>query len=205
MRDSRNPDVAWLYARLEAMGRPDCSDSGMVYFLLSGNEQPNIEDLNRLLHGNIPATVAQRPSIRLEAENFQFNNFTVPQKKLGSGVSQRMAAQLATSKAAGSIRATFQELYAASGRYDIEVRYFDAKEGRCEFALRVNSVQQGETWTASSRSGTWRTRTIPNVAINMGDEIMVKVQADGTQTGGLDYLQLNHRPGATGAASVESP
>jgi hypothetical protein len=39
----------------------------------------------------------------------------------------------------------------------------------------------------------------------MGDEIMVKVQATGQQTGGLDYVQLNHRPAATGAISVEAP
>ena len=31
----------------------DCSDSGMVYFLLSGNEQPGVEDLRQLLHGNV--------------------------------------------------------------------------------------------------------------------------------------------------------
>src|SRR5688572_81645 len=64
MRDSKNPDVAWLYERLEAMGRPDCSDSGMVYFLLTGNEKASVQNLNDLLHGRVPNPISQRADIR---------------------------------------------------------------------------------------------------------------------------------------------
>ncbi len=205
MRDSPRPDVAWLYERLKAMGRPDCSDSGMVYFLLSGNEQPTVQDLNQLLHGKVPAAALERPSIRLEAENFQHENYTVPSRRLGAGVSQRMAAQLAAGKRAGSIRSVFHQPYAPGGRYDIEVRYFDAPEGRCELTLLVGGVQQGESWTAQARSGTWQSRTIENVPVKVGDEIMVKVQADGQQAGGLDYVELHKRRTAAAAPAPAAP
>jgi hypothetical protein len=194
MHDSRNPNVAWLYERLEAMGRPDCSDSGMVYFLLSGNEQPTVNDLNRLLHGHVPAAISQRPTIRFEAENFQFENYTVPNRRLGAAVSQRMAAQLTSEKTAGSVRTVFNQPYAPGGRYDIEVRYFDAPQGRCEFALLIGGTQQGATWTASSQTGNWQSQTIADVLVNTGDEIMLNVHATGKHTAGLDYVQLNKRP-----------
>ena len=198
MRDSRQADVAWLYERLEAMGRPDCSDSGMVYFLLSGNEQATVQDLNNLLHGRVPKPLAQRPRIRLEAENFQFESYTAPSRRMGSAVSQRMAAQFARGKTTGSLHATFHQPYASNGRYDIGVRYFDAPEGRCEFAIFVNGVQQGETWTAASHSSAWQTRTITDVAVNCGDEIMLKAQAAESHTGAVDYVELTKRTSEDG-------
>jgi hypothetical protein len=195
MRDSRTADVAWLYQRLVAMGRPDCSDSGMVYFLLTGNEQATVQDLNQLLHGRVPPPLAQRPSIRLEAENFELENYEAPARRMGAAVSQRMAAQLVAGKGAGSLRTVFHQPYASSGRYDIDVRYFDASEGSCRFELSVNGARQGDAWSGSTRSGSWQTRGISDVAIRLGDEIKLAVQADGNHTGGLDYVQLKNRPG----------
>jgi hypothetical protein len=194
MHDSKSPNVAWLYERLEAMGRPDCSDSGMVYFLVSGNEQPTVNDLNQLLHGAAPKPLSARPTIRLEAENFQLESYTVPHSRQGAAVSQRMAAQLAPEKTTGSLRTTFSQPYAPSGRYDIEVRYFDSPQGRCDFLLLIGGMQQGAPWTASSQSNKWQTQTIADVAVNIGDEITVKVNATDRHSGGLDYVQLNRRP-----------
>ena len=202
MRDSRDPNVAWLYERLEAMGRPDCSDSGMIYFLLSGNEKATVQDLNHLLHGRVPAPLAQRPSIRLEAENFQQENFTTPKQRLGSGVSQRTAAQLAPGKNEGSIRTIFKQPYATSGQYDIDIRHFDAKSGNCELTLLVGGKEQGQPRITNSQAGAWQTWTVSNVKVNTGDEIVVKVKAEGQQTGALDYVQLNLRTSETAAAAT---
>jgi len=194
MRDSKQTNVAWLYERLMAMGRPDCSDSGMVYFLLSGNEQPSVQDLNRLLHGQVPPPTGERPTIRLEAENFNLVNYVVPNTRMGAGVSQRMAAQLAEGKREGSLRGVFKQPYAPGGSYDIEVRYFDAALDSCEFSLLVGGVQQGQTWSASSHTAAWQSREFESVPVKVGDEILVRVRADGGHTGGLDYVQLNSRP-----------
>ena len=195
MRDSSNADVVWLYERLKAMGGPDCSDSGMVYFLLNGNQQPNVEDLRQLLHGYTPDTIARRPMIRLEAENFRFENCTIPARRHNPIVSQRLCAQLTART--GHIRTAFNEIYAASGPYDIEVRYFDGRDGRSEFTLFVGGVQRGEPWRASADIESWQSRTISNVRINVGDEIMVKVRGDGKEIGRIDFVQLSYRGGAT--------
>jgi hypothetical protein len=193
MRDSQSADVAWLYERLQAMGRPDCSDSGMVYFLLTGNEESTVQDLNQLLHGRVPPPLAQRPAVLLEAENFELENYIVPSRRLGAAVSQRMAAQLIDGKTTGSLRAVFNQLYTASGRYDIGVRYFDDSRGNAQFKFLLNGKQQGEPWSAKSRSGTWQTQIIRNLPLTPGDEILVQVQAEGNHNGGLDYVQLNWR------------
>jgi hypothetical protein len=203
MRDSSEPNVAWLYERLEAMGRPDCSDSGMVYFLLCGNDQPAVEDLNQLLHGSIPPTIDARPTIRLEAENFFFDKYTIPASRMGSAVSQGLCAQLASTAATGHVRTAFKEPYAAGGLFDVEVKYFDGKDGRSDFKLSVGGMQQGEPWTASADTDSWQSKAIPNVTINTGDEIMVQVRGDGGETGRLDYVQLNYKGQSSSVARVE--
>lgn len=199
MRDSSDPDVAWLYERLKAMGRPDCSDSGMAYFLLCGDQQPRVEDLKLLLHGYVPPRIARRPTIRLEAENFRFDNYTISGKK--SALSHRLCARL--TEPTGRIHAAFRELYTASGRFDVEVRYFDGRNGRSEFTLFVGGVQWGESWKASADTGSWQSRIAANVPVEIGDEIMVKVRADGGEAGEIDYVQLNYRRTAPGGGTSD--
>ena len=189
MRDSSDADVVWLYERLKAMGRPDCSDSGMAYFLLCGDQQPGVEDLRLLLHGYAPARIDRRSTIRLEAENFSFDNYTVSGKR--SGLSQRLCARLTSTT--GHVRVAFRELYTAGGRFDVEVRYFDGRNGRCEFTLFVAGVQRGESWKASADTASWQSRIIENVPIEIGDEITVRVRADGGEAGEIDYVQLSYR------------
>jgi hypothetical protein len=178
---------------LEAMGRPDCSDSGMVYFLATGNEQASVQDLNDLLHGRMPRPVMQRPEIRMEAENFQLQNYTVPPRRMGSAVSQRMAAELARGKQEGTIRTTFHQPYAAGGNYDIDVRYFAVRQARLKLTLLVNGTVQGQPHVVPDGYQGWQTWKVRDVALQLGDEIAVKVNADGDQTGSLDFVQLNRR------------
>jgi hypothetical protein len=205
MRDSRDPNVAWLYERLEAMGRPDCSDSGMVYFLLTGNEKATVQDLNDLLHGRMPKPIAQRPDIRLEAENFHLENYTVIPRRMGSAVSQRMAAQLEMGKREGTIRTVFHQPYAGDGQYDVDVRYWAAPEAATTLQLLVNGAPQGEPRIVPAGYHGWNTWTVRKVALKMGDAIAVKVRVDGDSTGGLDYIQLDRRSDQTSPAASRQP
>ena len=71
MRDSDDSRVRFLWERLVASTRPDPSDAGMAYFLISGDEQADPAKLERLLDKHIlPAPIGERRSVRLEAENF---------------------------------------------------------------------------------------------------------------------------------------
>jgi hypothetical protein len=104
----------------------------------------------------------------------------------------------------GRIRTTVDQPYAAHGGvFDIEVRYFDGKNGRSELKLFVGGVEQGTPWTASGDTGSWKSKTFARVPVRPADEIMVQVRADGQEAGKLDYVQLNYRGearGTTGSA-----
>ncbi len=51
MRDSKDPDIVWLYDRLiqNAKGHADISDAGLLYYLLIGDEDGNPSKLKELL------------------------------------------------------------------------------------------------------------------------------------------------------------
>jgi hypothetical protein len=187
----------------------------MTYFLLTGDEDADLIKLKMLLDDSkIPRIEDHRQSVRIEAENFRFlNGYAVEygDREVSHRLNVRLqlaALAAGQSTGTGSITTTFNDVYAIAGRYDVEVRYFDEKDGRSELSLYVNGIQQGAAWRASVDDDSWRIRTIPDVAVNPGDEIVVAVQGDSGEYGKLDYVQLNYRrPAAagSGASSLDNP
>ena len=201
LRDSSDPKLRWIFTRLEAEKRADISDSTMTYFLLTGDEHADLDKLRRLLDDKrIPAPMNPRDSVRIEAENFlALDNFDVEQRN-DRRASHRLSVKL-SGKGRGRIRTPFNQPYTAkSDCYDVDVRYFDAKEGQCRIGLMVNGSRQGEVWSASKKNDEWTTQTIPNVTVKNGDEIVVVARGrDGGYTK-LDYVQFNLKH----AASISS-
>jgi len=194
LRDSSDSRLKWIFTRLEAEGRADISDSTMTYFLLTGDEDADLAKLESLLDDKkVPAPIETRKYVRIEAENFRtLDNYAVEHRN-DRRASHRLSVRLARA-AAGRIRTPFNQPYTAdSGRYDVDVRYFDEEDGRCQLALYVNGVQKGDSWYASKNNEEWTTRTVSDVAIKSGDEIMVDVRGNSTEYGKLDYVQLNYR------------
>lgn len=186
MRDSADPNNRFQWERLLASTRPDCSDAGMSYFLVTGDERCDIAKLKSLMdEKKIPAPINPRPRIRLEAENFrELDGGEVVYRKSDRAVSQRIHVSF-KGDAVKRLRTVFDEPYAASGRYDIEIRCAGGKAGSCEFRLLVAGRPQGAVWQGAGPG--WRTHTIPGVQIGIGDELAVEVRG----AAGLDYLQLN--------------
>ncbi|MFH1717982.1 MAG: hypothetical protein ABIF19_11560 [Planctomycetota bacterium] len=194
MRDSDDSKVRFLWERLLAVTRADCSDAGMAYFLMTGDERSEISKVKKLLDDNIvPTPTDPRKYIRIEAENsLRLDNYDVEHRN-DRNVSHRINVKLA-SITTGRIRTAFDEPYTADkARYDVDVRYFDEKDGKCRLGLYVNGEQKGSSWYASNDSDEWTTHTIEEVTISAGDEIMVEVRGDGGEYGKLDYVQLNYR------------
>jgi len=192
MRDSDDEKVRFLWQRLLTVNRADCSDSGMAYFLMTGDEKSEISKVRKLLDDNIiPAPTDPREYIRIEAENFlKLDNYTVEHRN-DRKVSHRINVKL-TDITTGRIRTRFDQPYTADkARYDVDVRYFDEKDGKSRLNLFVNGSQIGSSWYASKDNDQWTTHTIQNVMINSGDEIMVELQGDAREYGKLDYVQLN--------------
>ena len=201
LRDSSDPKLRWIFARLQTEGRADISDSTMTYFLLTGDEDANLGKLKSLLDDErIPAPMDPRDTVRIEAENFlSLNNFEVDPRN-DRRASHRLSVRL-SGKGHGRIRTPFNQPYAAeSGRYDIDVRYFDAKEGRRRLALVINGSRQGDSWIASANNDEWTTQTIPAVTVQSGDEIMVSARGRGGGYTKLDYVQFNRKHAASSSS-----
>ena len=71
MRDSKDPRLQFLWKRMVISTRPDPSDAGMAWFLVTGDQTAEVAGLRTLLEdGVLPENTDPRPEIRLEAENF---------------------------------------------------------------------------------------------------------------------------------------
>lgn len=192
MRDSRDANVRFLWERMQATTRADCSDAGMSYFLVTGDESADPIKLKKLLDEKIVAPVAaERASVRIEAENFlqldQFQVEDINDKRSSHALSVKLSG-----KPGGYIRTPFREPYAASaGQFDISIRFAESGSGRSTFALSVDGVRRGKPWTGSSDDRTWKSHTVPQVNLRAGNEIRIEVTGEPGAAARLDYVQLD--------------
>jgi len=191
MRDSKDSKVRFLWERMVVSTRPDPSDSGMAYFLLTGDEEADPAKYKRVLDEKVfPKPVDSRPNVRIEAENFT----TLEGYELeitDASASHRVGVKPSEGNNAGRARTSFMQPYtAARGRYDVEVRYFDEQGRRSRFALFIKGAAQGSAWESAGTGQGWSSHTIHDTEVGAGDEI--RVDASG-QPGRLDYVQLNLR------------
>jgi len=200
MQDSSDERLRWVHSRIQAVGRADVSDATIAYSLLTGDEECDPQKLESLMEKKRKlALPGVRRTIRMEAENFGALENAAP-VLAGRAASQSLSVR-AAGASKGAIRNRFHEIYAArSGRHDVGIRYLDAGGGAAAFALRVNGVPQGASWTASADDNAWKTHTIESVALGEGDEIAVDITPEGGDRGEIDYVELQLRSTAPGVA-----
>ncbi|MPY86800.1 MAG: hypothetical protein GEU99_02655 [Luteitalea sp.] len=191
MRDSEDPKVRFLWERMVVSTRPDPSDSGMAYFLLTGDEEADPAKYKRLFDEKVvPRPVDVRSTVRIEAENF----ITLDGYELeitDRAASHRTEATPIGGVDVGRIRTSFDQPYtAARTRYDVEVRYFDERGQRSRFALFLNGRARASAWESAGTGQGWTSHTISDVEVSVGDEIGVDVSGPPAR---LDYVQLNLR------------
>lgn len=192
MRESSDPKLRFLWDRMRATGRADCSDAGMAYFLLTGDENAGPAQLGSLLDGHkSPAPAGRRINVRLEAENFRLLDGFELEDRSDRSASHRLSVRLANAPA-GRIRTTVAELYAPPGIHDVEIRHLDETGGRCRFFFYAGGVRRGGPWQVSA-ANTWTSHTIENLRIDKDSEIVVEVRADAGAVCRLDYVQLNSK------------
>jgi hypothetical protein len=200
MRDSIDPAIHFLWERMQVSRRPDPSDAGMAYFLMTGDEQADPVKLEALLARHVvPPPVEVRDRVRLEAENFRDLDAYEVEDRNDKTASHALAVKRAAG-AGGRIATPFDEPYTATrGRYDVEVRYGDELEHPSRFTLLINGVAAGPSWGSPGASRGWATRTLHDLEIRTGDAIAVVTQG---APGRLDYVQLDrHGPGPAPAPS----
>ena len=194
LRDATDEKLRLLWERLRVSTRADCSDAGMAYFLMTGDEESEIEKVRGLLEARrIPAPLDPRPVVRVEAENFlDLEGFEVDFNRAYRDVSHRMNVQLTAAR--GRLRTPVEQPYMARrARYDVQVRYFDGRGGASGLSLFVNGRRVGEAWRAGDDDDAWKSRAFEDVVIAYGDELAIEIERDGEERGRVDYVELTYR------------
>jgi hypothetical protein len=188
MRDSNDPRVRFLWERMIVSTRPDPSDAGMVWFLITGDEQCTPAKLESLLEERrLPARGIFRPSIRLEAENFRHLEGFVLEDRNDRSASHRLNVTMDAAPAA-RINTRFSELFARpSARYDVEIRYMDGPGVAGRFIFLVNGAACA-AWKSNGGGEGWTSHTVRDVEINAGDDLRLDVE--GAQVR-IDFVQLD--------------
>lgn len=191
LRDSGDPNLQFLWERMVVSTRPDPSDAGMAWFLVTGDEACDPQKLRQLLHLRHPVhPSATRGELRIEAENFTTHKGFVIEDRNDRQASHRLNVVL-QGAAAGFIRTRVDELYAgARERYDVQVRFLDEAGGRARFTFRVNGKAQAE-WQSSESGQGWSSRIVRDVEVALGDELQIEASGG---TARLDYVQLTRVP-----------
>ncbi len=129
---------------------------------------------------------------RVEAESMKLDGYAVFDVKPWETASGGKAVQCVSSNRQAS--ASFP--YAAAGRFDVDVRYFDQNDGASQFKLFV-AGKQVDQWLAddhlpaSAPNGHTSTRrNVPGVSLHPGDEIRIEATADGHEQACLDYVEF---------------
>ncbi|MEX1241643.1 MAG: hypothetical protein WEB30_18110 [Cyclobacteriaceae bacterium] len=190
MRDSKDPKVRFLWERMQVSTRADCSDAGMAYFLIMGDEEPDHKKLKYLLDDKkVASPVDRRKRVRLEAENFtNLRDFEV--EYIGDREASQQMSVKYSGKAYGQISTHFREIHVPeSSHYDIDVRILYGPDRKGEYELYINGGLKSTYWTTTNLRR-WQTKTFRNIPVKLGDEITIKVKSD--MPGGikLDYVEL---------------
>jgi predicted amidohydrolase len=187
MRDSADTRLAWLFERMLVSTRPDPSDAGMMYFLVTGDEEADPAKLRRLLEDEqVPSPIAARKQIRLEAENFRHLDGLDVEDTGDRAASHRLQVKLTREK--GRLSTRLLEPYAAAGgRWTVQVRYFDDPERKFAMKLFVDGGP-AFAWQSAGKSSGWTTYTLEDVPTERGSDIVLEVEGAGAR---LDYVQLD--------------
>ena len=190
MRDSEDAKVRFLWERMQVSTRPDPSDAGMAYFLMTGDEEVDPDKLKRLLDNHVVPTPKEREKVRIEAENFANLQGYKLEDRNDRSASHRLNVMPTTGTSSGRISTRFDEPYAiAQGTCDIELRYADGKGKRCRFAVLINGQSGGESFQSLGQGQEWTLHILRDVEIHAGDEIAINIQGPAR----VDYVQLNFR------------
>ncbi len=190
--DTDRNDLGFLWQRLQATTRADCSDSGMAYFLMTGDEEVTIPKFQKLLQDHLPPKpMDRRLRVRLEAENYHMlDNFEVEYSN-DRKASQRIAVQLTNSH--GAIRTSLNEPYLANeARYDITVRYYETSADDIEYNLSIDGHNVAQ-WNSMGLDAGWTSYSTSNVKVKKGDNLSISVVGRDHEPVKIDYLELHDR------------
>jgi hypothetical protein len=184
LRDSHDEKLRFLWERMLSSTRPDPSDAGMAWFLITGDELCDPLKIRQLLEDHrVPVPVSARTKIRLEAENFRTLEGCAVEMSESGAASQGLKVRVSPGAGSAILRTTFNELFAKAGHYDVEIRF--RAEKSAQFALSVNDQPRGSCQGSASE---WTSQIIRDVEVRLGDQLSLEVKGSSCT---VDYVQLN--------------
>ncbi len=186
LEEINNPVLTFLRKRIHATTRADCSDAGMMYFLLTGDEDVTISKVENLIKGlAIPAPKWQRPWVRLEAENFRDLGAYEIEYTNDRTASQRISIR---SDSATEIKTPLLEPYLQpASNYDLTLRYFESGTGGQKYSLLI-AGKLLRSWISDGNNRGWANFLAQQIPIHVGD--MIQIKSEGPGWFKLDYLEL---------------
>lgn len=154
MRDHKDESIRWLYSRAQAheTGKADISDVGMLFWLLTGEENGNPEKFKDFIGDGIPNAIQgihvkkdldeNKKFVLQSAEDFpivKIPGFAPPYIDKWRNVLAIDAVQYK-----GVYAATKIELEAPKGLYDITLTTLTEIDGESSYRLRINGEVIGE-------------------------------------------------------------
>jgi hypothetical protein len=217
LKNSRDPNLQWLWERLLLVERPDPSDAGMAYFLMTGIDNvypddsatwpatwspPGVNNTNaqytlkRLLADHIVPAAANRKVLLMQPETWDLVNYAVYfDAKLSSSSHKSAVESTLGGGTVAWVSKIWNEIGSQDGTYTINTKYFD-ELGSSTFRLIVNGTQR-DAWTASANDNTWKTRIKTGVTIRTGYEIVVEATTNGSERIRLDTITFTRTGAAT--------
>jgi alpha-glucuronidase len=133
-----------------------------------------------------------RPANRIEAESMTLDGFSSSAVTPWETASGALAA---TCGARRTCAATYR-YQGAAGTWDIATQYFDESDGVSTFRLLVGGrivdrwVADGDVPSTTPNGHTSTRRTTRHVTLTPGDAIRIEVDADGNESGAVDYIEI---------------
>ncbi|WP_430936024.1 hypothetical protein [Saccharicrinis sp. 156] len=155
MRDHQDESIRWLYRRAQAhdTGKADISDAGMLFWLLTGDENGSPDKFRNFIGDGIPDAVKGISVIKGLDENNKFtlsamDDFpilTIPGYAPPYKDKYRKAMAIDAVHYKNVFAASKVQLTAPKGLYNITISTLGEIDGESTYRLKVNGVELGQT------------------------------------------------------------
>ncbi len=178
MRDHKDPNIKWLYDRMlvNEKGKADCSDAGMVYYLLTGDDNGSPSKLEKFFGEGIP-TNNLTGSVESQTLN-ALRDFNIPSID-GFVPAYKDKGRRALAVNAGMYKEKFAAATAIfdgnSGLYNVTITTVKETDGESTYRLRVSGELVGKFQNPeTTQDMSTHTYTFQNIALNKDDVIQVE-------------------------------
>ncbi|MCK0157109.1 hypothetical protein MWU65_07970 [Cellulophaga sp. F20128] len=185
MRYHTDESINWLYTRVQAheTGKADISDCGLLYWLLTGDENGNPLKFKKFIGTGIPnaaqglaikKTLDANASFTLNAIQ-DFPVITIPGFAIPYKDNARKAMAIDAVHYKGVYAASKVKLTAPKGLYDITLTSLCEIDGESTYRLKVNGEVIGEIQNATTdKDYQKQTYTFKNVKLDAMNDIQVE-------------------------------